>query len=74
MQNNERTYGMDFFKKVISSVGITGLAPGFPYALDSLIAKETEVGVTSGIWSMHSGHKISLKKVFQTIKGLISSK
>lgn len=55
---------MDFFKKVIggvgSSIGATGAAPGFPYALGELLAKpETDPEVTMGIWHIYHGHHIS---------------
>lgn len=54
---------MDFLKKVITSVGTGGLAPNFPYVLDSQIASEAEFKTTGGIWSIHEAHNINFKKV-----------
>lgn len=55
--------GMDFLKKVITSVGSAGLAPNFPYAMDGQIASEAEFRTTGGIWSIHDAHNINFKKV-----------
>lgn len=53
---------MDFFKKVITAVAHSGLAPGFPYALDEQLAGEAEAAVTGGVWAIHAGHHTAGKR------------
>jgi len=62
---------MDFFKKVITSVSFSGLAPGFPYCLDEQLASESEVSVTAGIWSIHRGHHTSFKSVLHNTIAMV---
>lgn len=63
---NEINIKMDFFKKVVGSVGIasSGLAPGFPYVADELVSSSSEVGASNCLWTIHRGHNVSFKKVF----------